>query len=271
ACEMMERQVLHLVRLVDDLLDVSRVTRGIIELRREHVDVATIFAGAVEAAQPTFNARGHDVVVSVPSEPIVLHADPVRLAQVVTNLLVNAAKYTPATGRIWLTGERDGAEAVIRVRDSGVGIEPEFLPRVFDLFSQADRSLARTRGGLGIGLMLVRRLVELHGGSVAASSPGVGKGSEFVVRLPALPKGAARDDRPTEAPAPVAGAPRRVLVVDDNWDAAESTAFLLRVAGHEVHVAHDGGSALKAVRDFRPDIVLLDIGLPVLSGYDVAR
>jgi signal transduction histidine kinase/ActR/RegA family two-component response regulator len=271
ACDMMERQVAHLVRLVDDLLDVSRVTRGVIELRREHVDLAAIFAGAVEAAQPMFNARGHEAIVSMPSEPIVLDADPVRLAQVVTNLLVNAAKYTPPTGRIWLTGGRDGPDAVVRVRDSGAGIDPEFLPRVFDLFSQADRSLARTRGGLGIGLMLVRRLVELHGGTVSASSPGVGQGSEFVVRLPALPAGVAECHRPTETPSAAAGPARRVLVVDDNVDAAESSAFLLRFSGHQVEIAHDGEAALRAVRDFRPEVVLLDIGLPGMSGYDVAR
>jgi signal transduction histidine kinase/ActR/RegA family two-component response regulator len=270
ACEMMERQVVHLVRLVDDLLDVSRVTRGVIELRREHVDLSAIFAGALEAAQPIFYARGHDAIVSLPSEPIVLDADPVRLAQVVTNILVNSAKYTPATGRIWLTGERDGPDAVIRVRDSGAGIAPEFLPRVFELFSQADRSLARTRGGLGIGLMLVRRLVEMHGGTVTASSPGLGQGSEFVVHLPAVPA-VAEDDRPKEASPPAVGASRRVLVVDDNVDAAESSAFLLRFSGHEVEVAHDGEAALRVVRGFRPDVVLLDIGLPGKSGYEVAR
>jgi len=271
ACEMMERQVVHLVRLVDDLLDVSRITRGVVELRREHVDLAAIFAGALEAARPVFNARGHDATVSVPPEPIMLDADPVRLAQVVTNLLVNAAKYTPVTGRIWLTGERDGSDAVIRVRDSGAGIDPEFLPRVFDLFSQADRSLARTRGGLGIGLMLVRRFVEMHGGTVTASSPGIGQGSEFVVRLPALPADVLEIEGPKEAALPAAGPSRRVLVVDDNVDAAESSAFLLRFAGHEVEVAHDGEAALSAVRNFRPELVLLDIGLPGLNGYEVAR
>lgn len=271
ACEMMERQVAHLVRLVDDLLDVSRITRGVIDLRREQVDLSSIFAGALEAAQPLFNARGHEAIVSVPSEPIVLDCDPVRLAQVVTNLLVNAAKYTPATGRIRLTGERDGSDAVIRVQDTGAGIDPEFLPRVFDLFSQADRSLSRSRGGLGIGLMLVRRLVELHGGTVTATSPGLGQGSEFVVRVPALPQSAMDEHRSKDAPAPAAGAARRVLVVDDNVDAAESSAFLLRFSGHEVEVAHDGEAALKAVRDFRPEVVLLDIGLPGLSGYEVAR
>jgi CheY-like chemotaxis protein len=268
---MMERQVAHLVRLVDDLLDVSRITRGVIDLRREQVDLSSIFAGALEAAQPLFNARGHEAIVSVPSEPIVLDCDPVRLAQVVTNLLVNAAKYTPATGRIRLTGERDGSDAVIRVQDTGAGIDPEFLPRVFDLFSQADRSLSRSRGGLGIGLMLVRRLVELHGGTVTATSPGLGQGSEFVVRVPALPQSAMDEHRSKDAPAPAAGAARRVLVVDDNVDAAESSAFLLRFSGHEVEVAHDGEAALKAVRDFRPEVVLLDIGLPGLSGYEVAR
>ncbi|HTK75997.1 MAG TPA: ATP-binding protein [Gemmataceae bacterium] len=271
AREIMDRQVRHLVRLVDDLLDVSRITRGVIELRRERVDLAAILAAAVESARPTIDDRGHELIHAVVSPPILLDADPMRLSQVVSNLLVNAAKYTPAGGRIWLTGERGGSDALIRVRDSGSGIDPEFLPRVFELFSQADRSLAHSQGGLGIGLMLVRSLVELHGGMVTAESPGIGQGSEFVVRLPALPAEAVAENRETIGRFAVAGILRRVLVVDDNLDAAESSAFLLRFSGHEVEIANDGEAALRAVRDFRPDIVLLDIGLPGLSGYEVAR
>jgi signal transduction histidine kinase/ActR/RegA family two-component response regulator len=271
ARDMIERQVQHLVRLVDDLLDVSRILRGKIELRPEPVALAAVFARAVEVAQPTVDAQGQGLAVSLPPQPVRLEADVVRLAQVVGNLLVNAAKYTDRAGRIWLTGERDGAEAVIRVRDSGVGIAPELLPRVFDLFTQADRSLARSRGGLGIGLTVVRRLVELHGGTVVATSPGLGQGSEFVIRLPALPGAAVEEGGVPEEPPRAAAAPRRVLVVDDNVDAAQSTAVLLRFQGHTVEVAHDGAAALEAVRAFRPEVLLLDIGLPGLSGYDVAR
>jgi signal transduction histidine kinase/CheY-like chemotaxis protein len=271
ARDMMDRQVRHMVRLVDDLLEVSRILRGKIELRKERVDLATVVARAVETAQPTIDAQGQELHVSMPEEPIPLEADLVRLAQVFCNLLVNAAKYTNKAGRIWLMAERSGGEAVIRVRDSGIGIAPELLPRIFDLFIQADRSLARTQGGLGLGLTLVRRLVQMHGGSVTATSPGVGQGSEFMVRLPALAEGVPEESAGAEEPVRAAEVRRRVLVVDDNVDAAESTAVLLRFSGHEIAVAHDGHAALQAVRDFRPEIVLLDIGLPGMSGYDVAR
>ncbi len=271
AREMMERQVQHIVRLVDDLLDVSRIMRGKIELRKERVDLATAFARAVETAQPAIDAQGQDLTVTLPPRSIYLEADLVRLAQVIANLLVNAAKYTDKAGRIWLTGERDGGRAVIRVRDSGIGIPPDLLPRVFDLFTQAERTLARSQGGLGVGLTLVKKLVELHGGGVEAHSAGPGRGSEFVVRLPALPEVPAGDGQPPEDSGRVSGPPRRVLVVDDNVDAAESAAMLLRFLGHEVEVVYDGPSALEAAREFRPEIILLDIGLPGMSGYDVAR
>jgi CheY-like chemotaxis protein/two-component sensor histidine kinase len=273
ARDMMERQVQHLVRLVDDLLDVSRIMRGKIELRKEPVDLAAVVGRAVETAQPALDAAGHELSITLPARPVLLEADLVRLAQVLSNLLVNACKYTEPAGRIWLMAGRDGPDAVlVRVRDTGIGIAPDLLPHVFDLFVQADRSLARSQGGLGIGLTLVRRLVEMHGGTVTACSPGPGRGSEFVVRLPALPEGGVDDGRGTPSEDVRRSGPRRrVLVVDDNVDAAESAAMLLRIWGHEVRTVHDGSSVLGVVRDFRPDVVLLDIGLPGMDGYEVAR
>jgi CheY-like chemotaxis protein len=195
----------------------------------------------------------------------------VRLAQVISNLLVNSAKYSEREGCIELTGAREAAAAVISVRDSGIGIAPEVLPRIFDLFTQADHSLARSQGGLGVGLTLARRLVELHGGTLTATSAGLGQGSEFCIRLPVLPTTVAEIDTRAERAAALDGPPRRVLVVDDNADAADSAAMLLRLSGHQVEVAHDGHSALEAARAFRPEIVLLDIGLPGMNGYEVAR
>jgi PAS domain S-box-containing protein len=271
ARDMVERQVDHMVRLVDDLLDMSRMMRGKIELRREIVDLATLFARGVETAQPIINSHGHVLRVDIPQQPVKLYGDLVRLAQVVSNLLTNAAKYTEKAGRIWLTGEIAEDHVVIRVRDTGIGIDPPVLPRIFDLFMQIDRSLARSQGGLGIGLTLVKRLVELHEGTVTAHSEGLGRGSEFEVRLPALKQFATAHVEPKDDLKLRASAPRRVLVVDDNVDAAESAAMLLRFLGHDVELAYDGNSALDKVRCFRPEIVLLDIGLPGMSGYDVAR
>jgi PAS domain S-box-containing protein len=273
AREVMERQVGQMVRLVDDLLDMSRIIRGRVELRTEVVPVSTVVTRAVETALPIIDAHGHELQVSLPPGPLPVNADVIRLAQVLSNLLVNAAKYTENAGRIWLTANREGSEVAIRVRDNGVGIAPDLLPRLFDLFVQADRSLARSQGGLGIGLTLVKRLVELHGGRVEAQSAGVGKGSEFVVRLPAAAAwGPARKtDQNIPAGAAAQGASRRVLVVDDNVDAADSAAMLLRLWGHQVHTVHDGISVLQAVRDFKPQIVLLDIGLPGMTGYEVAQ
>ncbi len=268
--EMMERQVGHMVRLVDDLLEVSRITRGKIELRKERVELAAVVRSAVETSRPLIEAARHGLTVSLPPGPVPLEADPVRLAQVVANLLNNAAKYTEECGQIWLAARRDGGAAVVSVRDSGVGIRADVLPRVFDLFAQADGTLQRAQGGLGIGLTLVKRLVEMHGGTVTAHSEGPGKGSEFVVRLPL-----AGEARPAAA-APQAGEPpaaaaRRILVVDDNRDAADSLGLLLRFLGHEVRVAHDGPAALEAARAWRPAVVLLDIGMPGMDGYAVAR
>jgi PAS domain S-box-containing protein len=269
--DMMERQLHHLVRLVDDLLDVSRIMRGKIELRKERVNLADIVARSVETAQPIIDAHGHELIVSLPDRPVWLQGDVIRLAQVVSNLLTNAAKYSEQAGRIWLGAEGEGREAVLRVRDSGIGISAELLPHVFDLFVQGDHSLARSQGGLGIGLTLVHSIVELHGGSVSASSGGPGQGTEMVVRLPALAETSGSASAPEAEPAHIGTARRRVLVVEDNVDAAESVATLLRLFGHEVRTVYDGPSALEAARAFRPEVVVLDIGLPGMNGYEVAR
>jgi PAS domain S-box-containing protein len=269
--QIMERQLGHLVRLVDDLLDMSRIITGKISLHKEPVELSAVIARTLEEVQPLLDARGHELLVTQPSRPIVVDADAVRLAQVLSNMLANAAKYTEEPSQIFLSVERHGDEATVRVRDSGIGISAEFLPNVFDLFVQADHSLERSRGGLGIGLTLVKRIVELHGGSVGATSAGPGQGSEFIVRLPLT-----YDAVPVKSRAPhlaeSAKAPRRrILVVDDNVDAAATIAKLLAAWGHEVHVAFNGPAALEAVRTFRPEILLLDIGLPGMSGYEVAR
>jgi two-component system CheB/CheR fusion protein len=274
AREMMEHQLQQLVRLVDDLLDISRIVRGKIELRNELFDIATAIARAVETAQPVIDAQGHELSISLPDEPIWIEADLVRLAQIIANLLTNAAKYTDKAGRIGLSLARDGEWVVLRVRDSGIGIAPDILPRIFELFVQGDRSLARSQGGLGIGLTLVKRLVEMHGGSVSASSHGLGEGSEFVVRLPVARSSLAPGDRQAFGTAQGnvnRAARRRVLVVDDNIDAAESIAMILELAGYEVRCVYDGPSVLQAARMYHPDVVVLDIGLPGMSGYEVAR
>ncbi len=269
----MERQVRQMVRLVDDLMDVSRITRGKIELRREPTELAAVLECAVETARPAIEASGHELTVTLPPEPVSLDADLNRLAQVFSNLLNNAAKYTEPAGQIRLSAERQGSEVVVKVRDTGIGISGEVLPRVFDIFTQGDRSLERAQGGLGIGLSLVRGLVELHGGSVAAHSAGLGQGSEFTVRLPVLAS-AAREIRTADGdgePPAVAAAHRRILVADDNTDSAESLALLLTLRGSEVRTAHDGWEAVETAAAFGPDIVLLDIGMPRLNGYEAAR
>jgi PAS domain S-box-containing protein len=268
--DVMERQVEHLTRLVDDLLDMARITRGQIELRRERVELAAAIARAVETAQPVIDGRGQQLNVALPPEPLCVEGDLVRLAQVFANLLNNAAKYTGLAGHIWLTAERDDGEVRVRVRDDGIGMAPEVVPHIFDLFVQAGRSAARSQGGLGIGLTLVRRLVELHGGTVHASSPGPGHGSEFTVRLPLLATIPAPPPSQPRESRDVAAA-RRILVVDDNEDVADTLALLLRQGGHEVRVAHDGPAALEAARAYQPEVVLLDIGLPGMTGYEVAQ
>jgi PAS domain S-box-containing protein len=272
--EMLERQLHHLVRLVDDLLDVSRIINGRIELRRAAIDIAAAVERGAETAQPVLDARGHELVLSLPRGPLQVNGDLVRLSQVVANLLTNAAKYTPQADRIWLTVESDGPDVVLRVRDRGVGMTPELLPRVFDVFVQGDASLARSQGGLGLGLALVRRIVAMHGGSVTATSAGPGHGSEFVVRLPRLVQGGAMPSagaacRPE--PRVTDALRRRVLVVDDNVDAAESVAAILKLSGYAVRCAYDGTSALQLAQSYKPDVVVLDIGLPDITGYEVAR
>jgi PAS domain S-box-containing protein len=267
--EMLERQVGLMVRLVDDLLDVSRVSRGRIELRRERTALAPIIGYAVEATRPLFAAKGVELGVVLPDAPVYLHADPARLTQVVGNLLSNACKFTPQAGTVSLSVKRERSQVTISVRDSGVGIPAQDLDRVFEMFAQVDTSLERASGGLGIGLTLVKSLVEMHGGRVEARSEGPGRGSEFLVHLPVLigsstPAG-------NTAPGDTTSATYRILVVDDGRDAAESLALLLKLHGHEVHIAHDGVAAVDAAEAFRPDVVLLDIGMPRLNGYEACK
>jgi CheY-like chemotaxis protein len=234
--------------------------------------LAAVVNRAVEESQSTIDAHGHDLMLSVPARPIIVDADLHRLAQVITNLLENAAKYTDEPNQIWLSVERHADDAIIRVRDMGIGIAPDVLPNVFSLFVQADNSLARPRGGLGIGLNVVKRIVEMHGGTVEASSAGLGQGSEFTVRLPVSKTAiSAAATKPSSNSQHVNTTRRKILVVDDNVDAAVTITALLKAWGHEVHAAYSGPSALDAVRSFRPEIILLDIGLPGMSGYDVAR
>ncbi|MDI3287148.1 GAF domain-containing protein [Polyangium sp. 15x6] len=270
--EMMERQVGHMVRMVDDLLDVSRITRGKVELRKERVELGAVLESALETSRPLIEAAGHVLSVSLPTEPLFLSADPTRLSQILANLLNNAAKYTPAGGRIHVAAAREGAHVVVRVEDTGVGIPAEMLPKVFDMFTQVGRSIERAQGGLGIGLTLVRRLVELHGGTVEAASDGPSRGSIFTVRLPLGAAEEAKAVGPSgDAPAKGAVSSLKVLVVDDNVDGAESLAELLQLTGHTTEVAHTGPSALVAARAFEPDVVFLDIGLPGMTGYEVAQ
>jgi PAS domain S-box-containing protein len=271
ATEMMQRQVAHMVRLVDDLLDMSRITRAKIKLRKEPVELASVVHHAVEAVRPFCESMGHELTVTLPTEPTYLNADPVRLGQVVANLLNNAFKFTDKGGHIWLTAEREDNQVLIRVLDSGIGIAAEQLPRIFEMFTQADTSLERSRDGLGLGLPLVKNLVEMHAGTVEARSAGVGRGSEFVVRLPLLSGPLPPLPQAPSNPKPVAMAPRRILVVDDNRDSADSLATLLKLTGHEVHIAHDGLEALERAAACQPEVILLDIGLPRLNGYEAAR
>ena len=268
---MMERQLGHLVRLVDDLLDLSRITKGKIELRRDTLDLAAAVGDAVESSRPGIEAAGHQLTVELPPVPVLVNGDRTRLAQVFSNLLNNSARYTERGGRIRIALERHGNDAVVTVADTGVGIPVDALPRIFDMFTQADRPLERALGGLGIGLSLVKGLVELHGGSVTARSDGAGKGSEFSVRLPA-PMSAPQGPVTGSTAGPANRTPHhRILVVDDNEDGAASLAGLLELRGHEVRIAHDGIEAIEVAGSFRPNVVLLDLGLPRLSGYDVCR
>ncbi|MBK7973908.1 MAG: PAS domain S-box protein [Deltaproteobacteria bacterium] len=272
ARDVIDRQVSQLTRLVDDLLDVSRIAQGKLELRKQRVALSTVVNDAVEAVRPLVAKWGHQLTVDIPSETVLVEGDASRLAQVLLNLLDNAAKYTDQGGSIRLSAKREGDEVVIRVADNGIGIPPDMLRRIFEMFMQVDRSLERTREGLGIGLTLVERLVALHGGTISANSAGPGTGTEFVVRLPAIgadAAGAAVDRELGDTPVPRGGL--RVLVVDDNQDSADSLAMLLRLGNHEVRTANDGAAALGADASFLPDVLVLDIGLPKLNGYEVAR
>jgi signal transduction histidine kinase len=271
ARETIERQVEHMTRLIDDLLDVSRITRGKIELRHEPVVLATLVARAVEGARPVIDERRHRLTLDLPDAPITLSADPARLEQVLANLLNNAAKYTDVGGRIWLRGREDSGQLVVSVRDNGAGLTQEMRDHVFDLFVQGPEMRDYTRGGLGIGLTLVRRLVEMHGGTIEARSHGPGQGSEFIMRLPVLPVSHVRPNGIGNHTGLAALPKRRILVVDDNVDAADALAELLRDYGHDVSAVHDGASAIEQASLHRPDIVLLDIGMPGFDGYEVAR
>jgi PAS domain S-box-containing protein len=270
--EMMDRQLSHMVRLIDDLLDVSRISRNKMELRPSRVLLADVVSSAVETARPALEAAGHELTVSLPPEPIPLDADVTRLAQVFGNLLNNSAKYTQRGGQIALSATLEGDQVVVAVRDTGIGIPAVALPSVFDMFSQVDRSIERSTGGLGIGLALVKGLVEMHGGTVEAESPGPGQGSTFTVRLPVL-QGRADGSpaTPDEGWPDSAGPKRRILVVDDNHDSASSMALMLQVLGNDVRTARDGLEAVELAERFRPQVVLMDLGMPRLNGYEATR
>ncbi len=272
ARDVMVRQVRQMARMVDDLFDLSRIMQGKLDIQIERVNLATVVVDAVETARPVIDAKGHKLTVSLPDELVALDADPLRLAQAITNLLTNAAKYSESGGQIDLTVRREGAEVVLSVRDTGVGIAPEMLPRIFDLFMQESRSSDQSQGGMGVGLALVKSLVEMQGGGVQVRSEGPGRGSEFLVRLPAPAVEAAPVSKGGRKPINERWPQHRILVVDDNEDSAIVLGKVLkRLYGQEVEVAHDGPSALKVAQSFRPDVILLDIGLPGMDGYEVAR
>jgi signal transduction histidine kinase/ActR/RegA family two-component response regulator len=272
ALEVINRQMQQMTRLIEDLLDVSRITRNKVEMRKERVELIQVIQIAVETSRPLLTEAGHELTITAPAQPIYLQADQTRLAQAISNLLNNSAKYTEPGGQVWLTVERQGSDAVVTVRDNGIGIPADMLPRIFDMFAQVDHSPDRVQGGLGIGLTLVKRLVELHGGSIRAESEGLGLGSRFVVRLPIVPEPALETlptDRNEERTAVASSL--RVLVVDDNKDSAVTLSMFLRIMGNDIRSAFDGEEALQVAREFRPQVVVLDIGLPKLSGYEVAR
>ena len=267
---MMERQLTQMIHIVDDLLDMSRISQGKLQLRRDRVKLKEVLNTALETSRPIIEAGGHTLSVALPVEPIFVDADATRLGQIFSNLLNNAAKYSEREGRIELKAEVRGREVEVRIADAGVGIPQEMLPKIFEMFSQVDRSLEKSQGGLGIGLTLVKRLTEMHGGSVEASSSGPGMGSEFVVRLPvdlSEPQG-----QPIESngPSPPC-ARRRILIADDNLDAAESLMELLQILGNDVCMANDGLEAVHAAGELKPDVILLDIGMPKLNGYEACR
>ena len=272
ARDVMGRQVGQMVHLIDDLLDVSRITRGSIELHRERIALSALIRMAVDAAMPQLRQFGVLLSIAQPSAEVVLDVDPIRVTQAITNVLNNAAKFTDRGGHVWLTATLDHETVVIGIRDNGIGIEIDQHDRIFDMFTQVDATLERSRDGLGIGLTLVRKLLELHGGTVGVQSGGLGHGSEFVLRIPR----AAGSTHPSRLPASVepsfgATGPLRILVVDDNRDSADSLSVVLRLTGHHVQVAYDGQSGIEAAETFRPDVLLLDIGMPQLNGYEVAE
>ena len=271
AGNIIDRQVGVMVRLVDDLLDITRITKGKLRLTKEHVELRVVVNHAAESVRPFMDARKHEFSVSLPTKPIWVEADPARMEQVVVNLLNNAAKYTGTGGLIRMSVNCEGDEAVIRVRDNGIGIAPELLAHIFELFTQVDGSLGRSYGGLGIGLALARNLVEMHEGRLQASSAGLGKGCEFTIKLPVLVEPTLSETRTVLEPARRVGRSLRVLVVEDNVDAADSLSMLLRLYGHQVQVARTGPTALEIAPAFRPEVVLLDIGLPGMDGYQVAK
>jgi signal transduction histidine kinase/ActR/RegA family two-component response regulator len=267
AVNVIKRQVVHLTRLVDDLLDVSRITQGRIQLRRQPVELSSIVAQAMESVEPLARQKHHQVTICSDSEPSYVEGDSARLIQCVTNLLTNAVKYTDQDGQIHVETRNMHTETVITVSDNGTGIAEDLMPRIFELFVQSARSLDRSEGGLGIGLSVVKRLIEMHGGSVAASSPGPGCGSTFEIRLPRIEWGSDSED----APKRTAWLPQRILVVDDNKDAADSLADILQFDGHTLHTAYTAGAALDSLSTFQPSVILLDLGLPDMNGYQVAK
>jgi PAS domain S-box-containing protein len=273
ARNIMERQLSQMVRLVDDLLDISRITTGKLQLRRERVELVTVVQSAAEAVRPLIDAQAHELTVALPQEPVYLDADPTRLAQVISNLLSNAAKFTDKGGHIWLTAQRQDGDVVLSVQDTGIGISAEDLPHIFEIFSQVAPALERSQGGLGIGLSLVRGFVELHGGNIQARSAGLGKGSEFSLRLPVVERPAPQALQPgTRQHQQSRCVPKsRILVVEDNRDSADSLALLLRLMGYDTHTAQDGFEAVQTAATIRPEVILLDIGLPRMNGYEAAR
>jgi PAS domain S-box-containing protein len=266
---MMERQLEQMVRLIDDLMDVSRITRGKMELKKERVELATVVQNAVETSRPLIEQMGHDLTVTLAKHPITVDADPTRLAQVFLNLLNNSAKYTERGGRIWLTAEREASDVVVSVKDNGIGIAADKRTSIFEMFSQVDRSLEKAQGGLGIGLTLVKRLVEMHGGRIEAKSEGPGRGSEFVVRLPVVVEASVPKGDGADAALPKSAF--RILIVDDNRDGADSLAMMLKIMGNDTRTAYDGQEGVERAEQYRPDVALFDIGLPKLNGHEACR
>jgi CheY-like chemotaxis protein/two-component sensor histidine kinase len=271
--EVIERQVHHMVGLVDDLLDVSRITQGKVQLKREPVEMADLVASAVEMASPLLESQRHELRLDLPNRGLTVDGDSARLAQVISNLLTNAAKYTPPGGQIAVEGRAEGQDVVLRVRDTGMGIERDMLPHIFEPFTQERQALDRAQGGLGLGLAIVRSLVQMHGGSVAVRSEGRGRGSEFEIRVPRLVRAAEPEADAGRDPStlPVHANAPRVLIVDDNEDAAFMIAEMLQLYGYDTRFAHDGPSALTTALEFRPQVAILDIGLPVMDGFELAR